>query len=86
MSETCPACNYMRDEFACCKCGIYAKPQSSLAAMPGSVWLVIYQNQLTNESGVSAVISDEKRAQDYAKKCNTNHHGSVFLAQQWTIT
>lgn len=35
MSETCPTCNYMRDEFACCKCGIYAGQHSSLAAMPG---------------------------------------------------
>ena len=85
MSDNCPLCGMDLAPYGFTR-GPEPETPSSLAAMPGSVWLVIYQNQLTNESGVSAVISDEKRAQDYAKKCNTNHHGSVFLAQQWTIT
>jgi hypothetical protein len=51
----------------------------------GSVWLVLWDDQRRNASGVSAVMSDEQRAQDYAKRCNLNTTGVVFHAENWLI-
>jgi hypothetical protein len=51
----------------------------------GSVWLVLWDDQRRNASGVSAVMSDEKRAQDYAIKCNLNTTGVMFHAENWLI-
>ena len=50
MSETCPVCNYMRDELACCKCGIYTNPKSELAAP--TLWSErVYVQDVKQEAG-----------------------------------
>ena len=62
-----------------------AESKPGCAPATGSVWLVLWDDQRRNASGVSAVMSDEQRAQDYAKRCNLNPPGVVFHAENWLI-